>query len=515
MRALEREPERRYPTVRSFADDLRRFLRKEAVEASPPSAVYRLRKFVERRRREVIAGSLMVGLLGVAVWQVLAMGSQKVRAEAEAQSRAARLLGVRDSDLLEQLELEAQELWPLLPEEVPRFEAWLARAAELEAQGFETAQSVLDELGGALESDDPTTRAVNRWLYEDLVTYRSELEAFFDPVGGTVADVRRRLAFASTVEERTVTGKEPQQLWDEARAAIANPDGTPYGGLEIAPQVGLLPLGPDPVSGLWEFGHLQSGRLAERDELGRLAIEPETGIVLVLIPGGTFPMGAIAPDDEHPLGSPNVDPEASSGWGPVVEIALDPYFLSKYEMTQAQWARIAGSNPSHFRGDLKPVESVDWETARVILHRLHLDFPTEAQWERGARAGTTTPWWGSDDSPNWCEVENVCELHEGTVEIRSYAPNPFGLYDILGNVSEFCRDWASDTHEPEEFSDRGDGRRLSGDPPRSDQRTRRGGQFGLNEGYRHIAVRAAHPWFVDPTERNHYTGVRPMRALVR
>src|SRR5262245_55448530 len=96
----------------------------------------------------------------------------------------------------------------------------------------------------------------------------------------------------------------------------------------------------------------------------------EMGIVFVLLPGGTFRMGATKPPDEDtPMNSPNVDPAAEPREGPVTEITLEPFFMSKYEMTQGQWQRLVRRNPSCYRpGDLdgkvdlrNPVEQVSWE----------------------------------------------------------------------------------------------------------------------------------------------------------
>ena len=108
--------------------------------------------------------------------------------------------------------------------------------------------------------------------------------------------------------------------------------------------MGLLPIGPDPESGLWEFAHLATGTPAERGADGRLILTEETGVVLVLIPAGRFWMGAQSTDEA----GRNYDPQAQPNEGPVHEVELSPHFLSKYEMTQGQWQRIMGANPSAY-----------------------------------------------------------------------------------------------------------------------------------------------------------------------
>jgi hypothetical protein len=105
-----------------------------------------------------------------------------------------------------------------------------------------------------------------------------------------------------------VKGPRAAALWAEAIASIADPKASPeYEGLAITPQLGLLPIGRDPRSKLWEFAHLQTGAPAVRDpQSGELAIGEETGLVFVLVPGGAFEMGA---QKDDPSGT-NYDPQA-------------------------------------------------------------------------------------------------------------------------------------------------------------------------------------------------------------
>ncbi|MGH7150863.1 MAG: formylglycine-generating enzyme family protein, partial [Planctomycetota bacterium] len=278
-----------------------------------------------------------------------------------------------------------------------------------------------------------------------------------------------------------------------------------YGGLEIAPQVGLLPIGRDSGSGLWEFAHLQTGEAAERGADGRLVLKEETGLVLVLLPGGTFSMGAQSRD---PAG-PNHDPQAVGDEGPVHEVTLSPFFLSKYEMTQGQWLRFVGRNPSIYgpetysanwnrsgrKGDLlHPVERVDWNQCMEACERLGLVLPSEAQWEYAARGGTTNVWWtGSEKESlgrstaanladswakghggsNWTAFEEW--LDDGyTVHapIGTYAPNAFGLHEVHGNLFEWCRDGYQSG-----FYARPPERDPLADPGGSPGRVMRGGAF--------------------------------------
>ena len=134
-----------------------------------------------------------------------------------------------------------------------------------------------------------------------------------------------------------------------------------------------MPLGPDPASRLWEFWHVATGAEPTRGEDGTLSMTEESGAVLVLLPPGSFWMGASA----DPTAERNQDPAARDDEGPVHEVTLSAYLLSKYELTQAQWARFTGRNPSYYQppspfvaSRLHPLEQVSWLDAMRELPRL-------------------------------------------------------------------------------------------------------------------------------------------------
>lgn len=255
----------------------------------------------------------------------------------------------------------------------------------------------------------------DKWWHNQLAKLVEGLRALADPSTGLLSEgtseehgwgIRKREAVAGSVLERSTDGPEAAAKWRDAIASIRDPEQCPlYRGLELRPQLGLVPLGRDPRSGLWEFGHLETGEPAERVD-GELVLKEETGIVFVLLPGGTFWMGAQRGTDQ------NHDPQARTNEGPPNEVTLSAFLLSKYEMTQAQWERFAGRNPStysrttYFAGwnadskpwtGLHPVEQVSWLDCMQLLSRLGLTLPSEAQWEYGARAGTSTVWWCGDE----------------------------------------------------------------------------------------------------------------------
>jgi formylglycine-generating enzyme required for sulfatase activity len=125
-----------------------------------------------------------------------------------------------------------------------------------------------------------------------------------------------------------------------------------------------------------------------------------------------------------------------------------PFYLARYETTQAQWQAVMGTNPSEFKGPNLPVENVSWSDCRSFLARLNarspgagFDLPTEAQWEYACRAGSTTKWCtGNDES----RVEQcawfVGDSGFSTHPVGEKKPNAWGLHDMHGNVWEWCAD---------------------------------------------------------------------------
>jgi serine/threonine protein kinase/formylglycine-generating enzyme required for sulfatase activity len=371
-----------------------------------------------------------------------------------------------------------------------------------------------------------------QWQHDTLQELVEGIEAFGDPDPreGALADVRKRLGFARTIYVKSIVDRGED--WDRAIRSISDPLECPrYRGLEIHPQLGLVPLGRDPDSGLWEFAHLQTGKAPVRDAGGRLLLEEESGLVLVLIPGGTFRMGAVK--GEKP--GPNIDPDAETYEGPAHEVTLSPFFISKYEMTQGQWLRFTGKNPSvHATGPklggkaytlLHPVEYVSWEDCRQVLFRLVLVLPTEAQWECAARAGTSTVWWTGDDRKTLTGAANLpdasflkyhAEYQPGTIcwdwlddgyvnsaPVGSFRANAFGLHDVLGNVHEWVQDWYEPYDNP---AKPGDGERKF---LYARQRVYRGGGYGPPAACARSANRASNfPWF-----RDEKIGVRPARPI--
>ena len=193
-------------------------------------------------------------------------------------------------------------------------------------------------------------------------------------------------------------------------------------------------------------------------------VEPlteELGIEMVAIPEGTFLMGS--PEDER---------GHDKNQSPQHTVTVQPFFMGKYPVTQAQWRFVAQlppyerelkTNPSYFKGDNLPVEQVSWYDAEEFCKRLSKHtgrkyrLPSEAEWEYACRAGTTTPFSFGETitgelanygASNTFAKEAPREDRVQTTEVRLFLPNFFGLYDMHGNVWNWCFDnWHSNYEE--------------------------------------------------------------------
>jgi formylglycine-generating enzyme required for sulfatase activity len=232
----------------------------------------------------------------------------------------------------------------------------------------------------------------------------------------------------------------------------------------MAPQRGLVPLRRNERTGLWEFRDVQLGEAPQAGADGRWIVRPETGVIFVLLPGGTVTCGSQSADPSQPYYD-RFDPKLSR----LVPVRLDPFFLALHELTQAQWERGGARNTSLYQAptssagnvytETNPVESLTFSEAQTLAAHFGWLLPTEAQWEYAARAGTKTRWWTGPDVASLQGAENIADAwlernggggwdheptlddgHATTAPVGSFRSNAFGLFDVTGNVSEWTRD---------------------------------------------------------------------------
>lgn len=209
-----------------------------------------------------------------------------------------------------------------------------------------------------------------------------------------------------------------------------------------------------------------------------------TGVEMLLVPLGIFQMGCI---------QPSLNFACTQDELPVHTVTLtSPYYLGRFELTQSQWSAAMGSNPSGFQGPAwpssanRPVEQVSWNMVQGFLTATSLRLPTEAEWERACRAGTTAAFHSAPGFPNGSNDDGVALLiawHGGwgggntgleTHPVGLLDANALGFHDMTGNVSEMVKDsWGPYSADPQTDPVREDGGAI---------RTVRGGTYGNNSG---------------------------------
>lgn len=509
MKAMAIRPAERYGTMAAFVADLRACRDGRDVAARPPTRWLRLRRWARREPWRAVAAAtaalaLVIGSTG-GVWftRSLVLESQRTGAALAEVNRLS--LGVR----LEAATRTAEGFLGRGAEQLEPMRAWLATESEAlrrelpvlrqqlelvrtRALPYSAADALTDRathpraddldrlereialkasgariLEDTVRSSDAAALAARRdeiaiavgqrrrwtfarpedqFLHDETQRLVGRLATFVEAETGSMKLVAAEIAWGTNCER--IHRERGADAWRAAIAAVrADPR---FGGLLLSPDPELLPIGADPRSGLPEFMHLRSaaaGFVEVRREQGRLVVDDGLGIVFVLLPPGEATVGGFGSSQEHGH-----------------HVRFDAFLLGKYEVTQAQWQRLAGNNPSRLHAGIKvgfpvtdshPVEGLSAQRAVEVLQRFALDLPTEAQWEYACRAGTTTQWYFADRAQagnyaNFADgdaakvgVQFRCDsdLFDGAIShaaVGSYLPNAFGLHDMHGNVQEFC-----------------------------------------------------------------------------
>lgn len=510
--ALDSDPAKRYQTVSEFAADLANAAENRPLLRKSAGLWSECRRWVRRRPAIAVAlgASLIITIGGPALygWQ-----QSKFNDALHESILAIDVFSIKE--LKEQAE---SQLWPPIPENIIKMESWVTRVSRILERETEH-QDRFEYLKNLKDASLETGVKLN-----DEGEFLKQLEQIRSLSGeaGTIASVKHRLQLAQNLQFISIDREIAN--WDRAIESIRNVKECPkYEGrsLVIRPQLGLVPLWRNPSTELWEFWHVTSGE-RPTDPLKPKASD---GIILVLLPGGECTRGSNATD----MDDPNYCATAPSKECPPQRVTLAPFFCAKYELTQAQYFRIMGNNPSRHKFNkedenrrlLHPVEKVKFDEAAMVAKRLHLQIPTEAQWEYAARAGTSTPWpWASNlNNPplNFAdedaaavhtigEIKFTGGMHDGAAlhaVVGRYPPNSFGLYDMHGNVAEWCDDFAVTYKNAARF---GDGR-LDGEP--QGIRYVRGGGFLSILDF----TRSAHREDVMDDSSHEWVGIRMIRAL--
>jgi sulfatase modifying factor 1 len=229
--------------------------------------------------------------------------------------------------------------------------------------------------------------------------------------------------------------------------------------------------------------------------------EPVTGMRFLAVPAGSFRMGS-------PSGEPMREAQESAH-----EVTLTrPFWLGAFEVTQREWRAVMNTAPSWFKDDeRRPVENVNWHEVQKFLRELaakspgyRFRLPTEAEWEYACRAGTTTAYSTGpslgEDAANVARSPDSAAAGEGSTRpVGTYAANPWGFFDMHGNVWE----WTADEHCPYAESEATDPAPSCG----SELKVIRGGSFYFGADSARCALRYTHR----PIDRGFSIGFRVVR----
>ena len=227
----------------------------------------------------------------------------------------------------------------------------------------------------------------------------------------------------------------------------------------------------------------------------------DVSFTMVPVEGGTFMMGATAEQGN----------DGSEREKPVHQVTLDSYYIGQTEVTQELWAAVMGSNPSNFIGSLNPVENVSWEDCLEFIAALNqltgqnFRLPTEAEWEFAARGGNESQGFkyaGSNNIDNvaWYSGNDSWQVRGtgtyGTHPVATRMPNELMLFDMSGNVHEWCQDWYGSYSSDSQTNPTG--------PIAGTNRVYRGGSWSFDEWFCRVSFRNS----VTPSYRSYGIGLR-------
>ncbi|NTV14665.1 MAG: formylglycine-generating enzyme family protein [Desulfobulbaceae bacterium] len=224
--------------------------------------------------------------------------------------------------------------------------------------------------------------------------------------------------------------------------------------------------------------------------------QPAAGEFIV-VPKGCFQMG-------------DTFGEGQSDETPLHEVCVDSFLIGKYEVTQGQWQAVMGKNPSLHKGDTYPVDNVSWNDAQEFISKLNQQtgkqyrLPTEAEWEYAARSGGKAEKYAGGDNVqalSWNSQNSGGVTHP----VGEKGANGLGIYDMSGNVWEWCQDWRNDGYY------KSSPRQNPTGPPSGSTRVNRGGSWNLDPSY----VRAANRSWGEPNNRSYFLGFRLASSQIK
>ena len=355
------------------------------------------------------------------------------------------------------------------------------------------------------------------WLMQPVMSKRpqsvGEVEAWLAEASGTVVDAplnnEEHCPQPETMRPESVSTEcvdMPDQVTIPKDRGTTLPGGTPVVEKEEANAGKSVPAAPKKSSNTWKWLLTIAVAIAvitgvavnkcsdaSKQSANKEAILNRLVENMVRVEGGTFTMGATSEQGS----------DAEEWEKPTHQVTLSTYYIGKYEVTQAEWKAVMGTNPSEFKGDSLPVENVSWDNCQEFIRKLNeltgkqFRLPTEAEWEYAARGGNKS---GGYKYAGGNDVDNVAWYVDNsggkTHPVGMKRGNELGLYDMSGNVWEWCQDWYGSYGSASQTNPQGRG---SGD-----ERVLRGGSWDDDAWYCRLSNRSGR----DPGQELRYRGLR-------
>ncbi len=503
MKAIAKDPERRYGGVDELAEDVLRHLRHEPVAARRHTRIYLLERFVRRHRAGVGAAAALLTVGAASLAWIAAVSIENQR-----NLERGNLFGLaRYLDVLR--ERDAADPPPPRAEYVDEMRQWLAEFDFLRSQRERMVEFVsapvhdADSTRPELWATGPNAQVA---LQEVLGETIRVLDLMVRP-GSERDTMVLRIDWAQKVH--TLTVQAHGEAWARVRREVR--EDTRFGGLDLPPQTGLIPLERDDGTGLQLFWMpLPGGDPPERVAPGRYRMTDRSCPVFVLLPGGPDCLIGSQDSDRDGL---RFDPDRQTLEADLQRVSIEPFFASMFEFTNGQWQLIdsgdhGGPADNELYAPTHPLCNANGMWIQHVVHAWGMSLPTSGQWEYLARGGEDTPYWCGREFTSLDGRENLYDLGRDAAEgevtegspvpwadpfvrsapVGSLVPNAYLMYDVLGNICEVA---VAEGPEGPEFELRGS---------------------SWHEGARDARATARLAWDGWPNPSN---GFRPVIAVVR